>query len=182
MNERSKLSLFMMFHKKVFHSLHSHSSCCFLDLRRMLFMVISHAVRPVRSLPSHSPRSVCARLTAAESEPSEEACSLLHTWQLLSLYQLMICSFVGWFGVKSFLLLFSVFYSAAGKCKAHAAASWCHNAGLCSKVLNLLLRGQAEIPPSHRKTSFCVSSLSRQLLSKSGFVLESEKTCSSQRP
>lgn len=47
----------------------------------------------------------------------------------------------------SLQLLFSMRYSAAGKCIAQAAASWCHNVGLCSKVLIVLLRGQAEIFP-----------------------------------
>ncbi len=50
----------------------------------------------------------------------------------------------------SLQLLFSMCYSAAGKCIAQAAASWCHNVGLCSKVLIVLLRGQAEISPSHQ--------------------------------
>ncbi len=51
----------------------------------------------------------------------------------------------------SLQLLFSMRYSAAGKCIAQAAASWCHNVGLCSKVLIVLLRGQAEIfSPSHQ--------------------------------
>lgn len=90
-----------MFHKKVFHSLHSHSSCCLLDLRRMLFMVISHAVRPVRSLPSHSQRSVCARMTAAESEPSEKHAHYYTRDKSVVLYQLLLCSLFGWFGDKS---------------------------------------------------------------------------------
>ncbi len=70
----------------------------------------------------------------------------------------------------SLQLLFSMCYSAAGKCIAQAAASWCHNVGLCSKVLIVLLRGQAEISPP---TSL-LRSLSRQSWSRSGFVFENE--------
>ncbi len=50
----------------------------------------------------------------------------------------------------SLQLLFSMCYSAAGKCIAQAAASWCHNVGLCSKSADSAFKRSGWDFPSHQ--------------------------------